>query len=1130
MLDDLHLEKNFESYISDKIVGLGDKGWKVSMADDDFNPNTALYLPDLITYLENTDSEKKIARMKKQNQGTWIKDIESILIKRLEYDGTIKVLRKGINVPGYGNIVISGHYPYDRRIPSIVKEYDENILRVMHQVHYQTAGNKSVDLVFFINGIPVATAEIKTELTQTVQDAVEEYQKYRRPIEPKTRRKNPLLMYKRGAVVHFAISEDEIMMCTDLRPQKPKFLPFNRGNGCHAGNPKMNADDNEYPTGYFWNAILQRDNWLRIFHNFIFEEKYHKKDITGAYKDTYTQIFPRYHQWDCVVKCIDDLKKNGPGMRYLIEHSAGSGKTETMSWLSYELMNYLNDDGERVFSSIIIVTDRTSLDSNIKGTISQLMTKPGLITYIGGTTEHRTYGAKSKALAAALANKNPIIIVTLQTFPFAMKSILTDSRLKGAKFAIIIDEAHSSQGGNVAKEMKAVLRTIGEKKAANDTSDDIDPTDEDVVNEYFRKIQEIQSMPTNVSFFAFTATPKQQTEELFGRDSDEIDSKNKRPIKKSFHVYPMRQAIEEGYILDVLPAYMPYSTASRITFSQQEQGKKLVNSRQAKRSIAHWKSLSPVSVMAKTEFIINHFMKNLALRLNGEAKAMIVTSSRAAVIRYKYAIDAYLKAHPELNRDKILDNFKFKAPGEPLVAFSDKVHSSDCIMPEDTPDSPFAIIPKDYDFTEANINQLGGESIENAFDRPERRLLIVADKFQTGFNQPKLCALYIDKKMANDIEIVQTYSRLNRTYPGKDSIFIIDFCNEPDTVIRAFKKYDEGAELADAQSLDIVYDIKNELDESFIYSDEEIQKYKQIRYDSIKNYSNTNLRNKYRIALYNAVAAPAERWNDSMRAQDNAKKTWAEILLHSENQQNAEAASKAQKMLDEIEKKRAELKTFRKKLQRYCKVYTFLSQIIYFDDPALEVFYGFAKMLCQRLKGEPLDDIDVSNLILSDYRISAIPTDAITTAKDEITQSLLKPMRAGKAIAPEKDEPLADIVNQLNEIWGPDFDVETKARTVNAFTDLLEKDDITRIQIQNSTNSKDAILDSGRMEQMVKMAAITLINNDMKDLAAKVLTDPQAWYSLAGLLYDLVKQGKHLDVAQIRMAAERIAKNNKSMM
>ena len=1117
--DTIHRETNFERYISRKIVELTSdgNGWRVSPNDKGFDPNTALYMPDFIEYLGSIDPHK--LKLMQEKMGTnWQSNLEKSLVKSLENNGTVLTLRDGFPMAGYQTIVCSGGIPDDPRLPKLKELYDKNILRIMHQVHYQTAGNKSLDLVFFINGIPVATAEVKTDLTQTVYDAIDEYQRERKPIEPDTKRKNYLLMFKRGAVVHFAISESEIWMCTNLEPEKPKFLPFNKGNAGHAGNPPMLNDSDEYPTGYFWNEICQKENWMRIFHNFVFEEVEKKEDATGRLREVRTQIFPRYHQWDCVTKVIKDVYANGVGQKYLIEHSAGSGKTETISWISHELIRMMDKStGERVFSSVIVVTDRVGLDTNIKKTIKQLRKTIGLIEMVGGDDIKKRSGAKSKQLAKALSEKREIIVVTLQTFPYALEAIATDKNLENANFAVLIDEAHSSQNGQFAGKMKAALKlAAAEKKKDKDNSD---ITDEEVINAFFKEKQSERVMPNNVSFFAFTATPKAETKTLFGRDSDKIDEKTGKPIPESFHLYPMRQAIEEGYILDVLKGYMPYKTAYKL--KEEVVPDKLVDVNSALRTIAHWQTLHPTNVMAKSEFVIEHFVKNVAPMLDGQAKAMIVTASRASVIRYKYAIDGYLKAHPEYDRTKIAQHLQFKVPGEPLVAFSGTVHGKDAKMKEDDEflatttefdylkENPFALIKETEDYTEDTMNHLGYQSIENAFDQDRNnRILIVANKFQTGFNQPKLCAMYIDKHISNDIEIVQTYSRLNRTYSGKDKVFIIDFVNKPEIVLNAFKKYDNGATMEHAQNLDIIYDIKAKLDSADIYTNADFETYKKARYNSIATLGTQ--KDAYRRKMYNSVSEPAERWNAQYKALQTAFMTWKNVFDNAQIKENSEIAKQAQANLDEVSEEMDKLTDFRKKLQRYCSAYTYISQIIDLGDPDLEVFYGFAKLLSHRIAGTPLEEIDVKALVLSDYKINRI--DVGETNDDNST---LKPMGTGGTAKSSKKESLKEIISKINEIWGNDVDKTQAARTINAIADFVAADDISRIQIRNSTNTKESVIAEGRLESIIKQAAASLKRNDFESFADKVLNDPQTWRPLAEVIFDLIDNKKHVDITDI---------------
>ncbi|MDY2997753.1 MAG: DEAD/DEAH box helicase family protein [Faecalimonas sp.] len=1106
----------FERHISNKLSELSDNnGWRISKNDDGFDTNTALYMPDFIEYLTETAPEK-IEKMQSNLAVNWENNLRHALVKSLEINGTVLTLRKGFFMAGYQNIICSGHYPDDPRLDDQKKFYDKNILRVMHQVHYQTAGNKSLDLVFFINGIPVATAEVKTELTQTVYDAIDEYQKERRPIEPGTKRKNYLLMYKRGAVVHFAISEDEIWMCTNLEPEKPRFLPFNKGYNGHAGNKPKDKESDEYPTSYFWDEICRKDNWIRIFHNFVFEEVERKTDANGKLRESRIQIFPRFHQWDVVTKCMDDVRKKGVGQKYLIEHSAGSGKTETITWLAHELIRQMNKNSEKLFSSVIVVTDRIGLDTNIKNTITQLKKTVGLIEMIGGDGMKKISVAKKTQLANALHDKREIIVVTLQTFPHALDSIAADESLVDANFAVIIDEAHSSQNGVFSSKMKAALKAASKKTKKKYNDDEI--TDEDLIDAYFQEMQDSKQMPDNVSFFAFTATPKTETKNIFGRPGDKTDSKTGEPLPESFHLYPMRQAIEEGYILDVLKGYMPYKTAYKL--KEDIVKDYIVDERAALRTIAQWESLHPINVMSKAELIVEHFIKNVSVMLGGQAKAMIVTFSRASVVRYKYAIDAYLNAHPEYQKKKVEERLQFKVPGEPLVAFSGKVKGEQAIMTEDAnfvseteylKENPFAAIKRDYDYTEDNINNLGYSSIEEAFDSPQYRMMIVANKFQTGFNQPKLCAMYIDKKISNDIEVVQTYSRLNRTYPGKDHVYILDFVNDPETIVTAFKKYDKGAEMEHAQNLNIIYEVKTALDQAGIYTDEEFQVYKKVYYKSMSETECDKEKQTYRVKLFNTLAKPALRWNDALKTAQEDYQTWHKVLDSAKHNGDEKIQKQVDQKLKEIQECMDKLMDFRQKLKKYCSAYNYIAQIVDLGDPDLEVFHGFAKLLTHRIKGTPLEEIDVSNLVLANYRINPVNVPNV----GENDNLGLKPMRAGGKGKASKKESLKVIISRINEIFGEDVSTVTGARTINALADCVAADDMSRIQIQNSTNSKEAVIADGRMGNIIKQAALVLKNNEFEELIDKVLTDSQAWRPLAEIIYEMIDKNKRVDIQEL---------------
>lgn len=517
------------------------------------------------------------------------------LAQALDKEGTVHILRHGVKIAGAGEISLSEGLPEDTRDPSAWDRYNANILRVVPQLKYRPGSTLAIDLVFFINGLAVATVEVKTDFTQSASAAVEQYKNDRLPVDPTTSRVEPLLIFKRGAVVHFAMSDSDIQMCTKLDGQNSYFLPFNQGRDGRAGNPIR--EDGEYPVAHFWEQVCQRDNWLRIFHGFVYTEKKDVVDVAGNHSRKETQIFPRFHQWKAVTRMIDDAKAKGPGQSYLCEHSAGSGKTSTIAWTAHDLIRLRTDAGVNLFHSVIVVTDRTVLDKQLQYAVQQIDHQKDLIAAIG---EKDSGVSKSKELAEALERGTPIIVVTIQTFPYAMEQILTNGKLADRNFAVIIDEAHTSQTGTAASKLQATL-ALRDAKAMEGLT----------VEELLEKIQSSRVRPNNVSYFAFTATPKHATLTLFGTRPDPGKPASKEDnLPVSFDKYPMRQAIEEGFILDVLQGYLPYKTA--FNMAEPEKDGKRVEGKAAKRALAKWLSLHATNVTQKVEFIVEHFAANVA--------------------------------------------------------------------------------------------------------------------------------------------------------------------------------------------------------------------------------------------------------------------------------------------------------------------------------------------------------------------------------------------------------------------------------------------------------------------------------------------------------------------------------------
>lgn len=978
-----HQEIHFEDYVVDRLVA---QNWLLGVTED-YDQEHALYPDDIVAWVQATQP-KKWEQLAALNGDKTAASLMARLAEALEKEGTVQVLRNGFKIAGAGQIDVSESQPEDDRDASAWQRYRANRLRVVRQLMYRPGHKLSIDLVFFVNGIPVATVELKTDFTQSADAAVEQYKRDRKPLDLVTRRVEPLLTFKRGAVVHFAMSDSDIRMTTKLDGDNTFFLPFNQGHDGHAGNPAR--DDGEYPVAYFWERVCAFDSWLRIFHDFVYTERRQVADLQGNWSTKETLIFPRFHQWDAVGKMLTDAKANGPGMPYLCEHSAGSGKTSTIAWTSHGLVKLRRATGEAIFDSVIVVTDRTVLDKQLQDAIQQIDHQKDMIAAI----DRETGGGRSKSelLAAALSRHTPIVIVTIQTFPYAMEQILTNADLKDRHFAVIIDEAHTSQTGTAASKLQATL-ALNSPEAMAGLS----------VEELLEKIQASRVRPKNVSHFAFTATPKHSTLTLFGRPKDPSKPASKTNLPQSFHKYPMRQAIEEGFILDVLQGYTPYKTAFNL--AEPATDGRRVDSKAAKRALAKWMSLHPTNVTQKVEMIVEHFARNVAPLLGGRAKAMVVTSSRAAAVRYKKAFDAYVAAHPQ--------HRSLRA----LVAFSGKLTGKDLKHDEDGGVFAFA---DDEVFSESTLNaDAPGSDLRLVFDRPEYRLMIVADKFQTGFDQPKLCAMYLDKKIANDVEIVQTLSRLNRITPGKDTTWVIDFINEPDSVLAAFKKYDAGAKIEETQDPNVVYKLQAELDKAGIFGRNDLEAFQAARFDSLMHIyaapGSASGSDPQHRKLYAATQRPTEIFNGKVEnlrlAIDACEKAFEKAKIAS----NDEAMKAVDAQRGQLAADLKKLLEFKSGLTRFSQLYAYIAQIIDMGDPSLENYAAFAKLLAKRLEGVPPEQVDVSGLLLTGYEIKA--RDWVAPG-DVAEPDVLKPVGPGGGGEAPIPVYLREIIAKLNAIFG----------------------------------------------------------------------------------------------------------------
>ncbi|MCD6397739.1 MAG: type I restriction endonuclease subunit R [Spirochaetaceae bacterium] len=703
---DVARELVFQQDIIDQLVS---NGWLLGKPEN-YNRKLALYEEDLLGFVKETQEKQwqKFCKIYPNNpEQKFLERVASQLNKadpnaankEMRTFGTLGVLRHELRDRGTRFSLCQFKPEHDLN-PDTLSRYKQNRFRVVPELvyspwateeHLAITGTKArawrIDLILFVNGLPIATMELKSEFKQAVHNAIKQYKTTRFPVDPATKKQEPLLTFKRGALVHFAVSQYEVYMTTRLEGSDTYFLPFNKGTIEGGAGNDVPLDVNQYATDYLWNEVLLPDNLLNILARFVHLEITEKEDWEGRKYKKETMIFPRYHQWDVVTKLINTSQEEGPGNKYLIQHSAGSGKSNSIAWTAHQLSSLYNETGNKLFDSVIIVTDRKVLDAQLQDTISQFEHTDGVV---GRINRDEGDGSKSEKLAAALVSSQPIIIVTIQTFPHVLKAIENDISLKERCYAIIADEAHSSQTGSTARQLKEVLMIDGQD------NEDLSPDDILDAAVASRRVNK------NLSYFAFTATPKTKTLELFGRlpYPDEAPSKTNKPV--SFHVYSMRQAIEEGFILDILKNYTNYKVAYNLALKIEESDQE-VESKRARVKLNQWVRLHDYNIAQKVQVIIEHFRDNVMGMLSGHAKAMVVTSSRKEAVRYKLGFDKYIT---EKGYKKI----------HAIVAFSGEVEFNDS--------DPNAQALIDKKFTENNMNpNLKGRDMRKAFDSDDYQVM-----------------------------------------------------------------------------------------------------------------------------------------------------------------------------------------------------------------------------------------------------------------------------------------------------------------------------------------------------------------------------------------------------------------------
>ncbi len=948
----LTTEKTFETAIVDSLTGKG--GWLTGQ-DADYDRAVALF-PRYCLHFLKTSQPKQWAKLATIHGSSVETKLIARLGKELELRGTLDVLRNGITDYGV-SFRLAFFKPENNLNPDTLALYAQNQLHVTRQLHYSTANQNSLDLLLSVNGLPVATAELKNQFTgQDVDHAQRQYRENRDPNEL-------LFRGKSRTLVQFAVDPDQVYMTTRLDGPKTRFLPFNKGNGSGAGNP---ANPDGYKTAYLWEEVWERNSWLDIVGRFLHIQTETIDDkLTGKTHKKEQTIFPRYHQLDVVRKLAADARTSGAGKNYLIQHSAGSGKSNSIAWLAYRLFNLHQTDDVRVFDVVIVVTDRKVLDQQLQSTIYQFEHRTGVVQKIDKDTHQ---------LRDALVSGGGIIITTLQKFPFVLESIdkavqegklVKDAslgKIAARRYALVVDEAHSSQGGEATKKMKEIL-AAGSLEDAEEQDKSEDGEDGE---DFIRKSMIARGQQPNLSFFAFTATPKFKTMQVFGTPGPDG-----KPLP--FHLYSMRQAIEERFILDVLKNYTTYELYFRLSKAIEDDPE--LNKKRASIAIGRFVSLHPHNIAQKTEVIIEHFRLIASKHIGGRAKAMVVTSSRLHALRYYLAFKRYIS-------DKGYEGIR------PLVAFSGKV--LDDLFPTGV--------------TEVELNGFSEKALPEKFDTDEYQLLLVANKYQTGFDQPLLHTMYVDKKL-NGVLAVQTLSRLNRTRPGKEDTFVLDFANDRDTILQSFQPYYEQTTVDEETDPNLLYDLKGKLDSRQVYWQSEIDSFCTV-------FFSPGSTAKDQKKLYSYVGPAVDRY----------------------------------KALPEDE-----ADAFKKQLEQWLRLYAFLSQIMPFSDVQLEKLYAFGKYLSLALPRRQAEErLQLNDEVALDYyRLQKIADNESIVLESAGEYGLRGNTETGIKRDKEEKAQLSEIIHVLNDRFSTDFTNADKL-----FFDQIEQeliDDQTLInQAQNN--------------------------------------------------------------------------------
>lgn len=911
MLDLNLTEKQFEDDIEYSLLTYG--GYSKGDAKV-FDRTVALDVATLISFVKAT--QPKSWEKYETIYGTSCeKSFVERFCKEVRSLGLLSVLRHGFKDRGITFRVV--YWKPETSINQTAQaQYERNVLHCTRQLHYSVSNENSIDIVLFLNGIPVVSMELKNQFTgQDTDNAIHQYKLDRAS-------KDTIFEFKNRVLVHFAVDLYNVFMTTRLQGANTYFLPFNQGSNGSGnvggkGNPQ-NPDG--YQTAYLWEKVLTKDSLLEILHKYMHLQVEVSEDKNGNKMRNETMIFPRYHQLDVVTKLLADVKTNGAGHNYLIQHSAGSGKSNSIAWLAHRLSGLHNDLDQKIFRSVIVVTDRKVLDSQLQDTIYQFDHVDGVVQKID---------KNAAQLKDAIENGAPIIITTLQKFPVIYKEVMGQKQ----NFAIIVDEAHSSQTGEAARKLKKALadtsvaleeyaRLEGEVEA--NTPDEQDK----ILNELAT-----QGQHDNLSFFAFTATPKDKTLQMFGTQTP--DGKY-----VPYHIYSMKQAIEEGFILDVLKNYVTYKNYYKIikTIADDPQ----IETSSGVKAIKKYESLHPHNIAQKTAIMIEHFREVTQKQIGGRAKAMVVTSSRLHAVRYLNEFKRYIKAHGYDDLDV-------------LVAFSGEV------------------IDDGESYTEEKMNGIKENQLKATFHSDEYHMLIVAEKYQTGFDEPLLHTMFVDKKLSG-VKAVQTLSRLNRTMRGKDSTFVLDFVNSAEDIQKAFEPYYEATVLEQATDPNVLYDLKNTLDKYRFYSQTEIDAFADLFYSAEEQDAKTLGK------LSSILVSAHDRY----------------LVANEEDAQ-----------------------IFRTTLARFNRIYGFISQVCRMFDPDLHKFSVYAKFLYKVLPKTRGPYITIDDKVLLEYYKLEKEFDGSISLSG--LEGGLGGIKGEAGARPKKSNSLAEIIAAINEKFGTNF-------------------------------------------------------------------------------------------------------------